>query len=584
MKRFVIKLDDIGRDSSRPVIAVILWALENRFPVSIGAIGAYLKSLPQELVDLIKLAAQAGCVEVWNHGFKHIRYDQVSDEAIAFDVVEGDKAIRQTFGVEPAGFGFPFNSCTEGCIAVVRDLFPGYFIYETDFEGFKRVTPEYNIFADGQPNLSRFIERIGPPGKYSDFVLQAHPPRWTKAGFDEFVQCALYLIEKHGCVCMSGRDAIDSLSANLIISERPSLVQKVAANINKLVRCWDELSDDYVGTLSNFKSYFLARFSSDAQKNWHQVRSELFPYRPKKILDLGSGLGNWSLPFLFSGECCGIILNDINATITRALNDGISRLPDCKSVQVSSDNLISTTVAPENRVDFLVSANTFNYLDPVDYFRFAQNCVVPDGRMLLMVQTPAFNQLRYRLALESKDRNVMVEVLRSEFVMLLRRYYGMFPVGVRHVFPVADINRLANMFDFSLLSQFAPYGESKEDGEYVYECLLFRKTMNVTGDISSRPEWLEQCKSSMLTTFGSKALECAGVPVLQQSKYFNYDGEWVFNTDLPDGVCCSIREIKNAIEAIKGGFFVNRSRLEAIESESIPLSGVAKRIMAFFDR
>ncbi len=191
---------------------------------------------------------------------------------------------------------------------------------------------------------------------------------------------------------------------------------KVVQGIKRLSDRWGESSDEYVPYLSNFKSYFLVRFNSDTQKNWHQVLAELFPYRPQRILDIGCGLGNWSLPFWLSGESKALTLNDVNQTIVKALNDGISSLPVRDGISIPSDNLLTMKEVPQEVLQLSRLCQYLNYLDPIDFFRFAQASVSAGGRMLLMLQTPAFNRLRYRLALESKDCPVAAEVLGSDFL------------------------------------------------------------------------------------------------------------------------------------------------------------------------
>ncbi|MBS0368535.1 MAG: polysaccharide deacetylase family protein [Proteobacteria bacterium] len=585
MRHLVLKLDDIGRDSNRPVIDVVLWSMQKKLPVSIGAIGSDLKALSRELIELIQIAVKSGYVEVWNHGFRHIRYDQVSLDVAVSDLRNGHKAILDTFGIESEGFGFPFNCYTKEAVQAVRELFPDYFIYETDLPSFRRLTPEYNSFGDGQPRSSAFFERVGAAGAWGkNIVLQAHPPRWTKNGLDEFIQCVVNLVENRGYVCVNGRDAIESTSTTTVNLGKPSAFSMVTRGIKRLSSKWDELSDEYVATLPNFKSYFLSRFNSDTQKNWIQVRSELFPYRPQNILDIGCGLGNWSLPFWISGECKSLILNDINPTIERALNDGISTFDAKNGIFIGSKNFLTVKDVLDQRIDFLVSANTFNYLDPVDFFIFAKANVTLGGRLLLMIQTPAFNRRRYRLAFDSKDRAQGAEVLESDFFMLLRRSYGVFPDGFRHAHPTADVNRLANMFDFSLLSQFAPYGEDKEDSESVYECLLFRKTNNMQKEIAGRTDWLNECEATAGVTFGSKALDSAGLPTSASTAYFDPNGAWIFNERLSDGDMRAIGVIKESIRQIRLGISVNATELQCVSLLSPPISDLAEKVMRLSSR
>lgn len=578
MRRLILKLDDIGRDSSRQVINVVLWALRYRFPVSLGAIGAQVTRIPGELVALVRIAQDAGCVEVWNHGFRHIRYDQVALDTALSDARDGDSAIRDAFGIEPAGFGFPFNASTDGVIRALRREFPQYFIFEADFPDFRLVTPEYNGYADGQPDLACFRERVAASGSVDSILLQGHPPRWTKNGFRVFSECVLHLVESRGFVCVGAREALISGRSLSGSSSAPSPLGRVVASSRILSERWEKFANDYTSTLPNFRSYFLARFNADTVKNWCQVRSELYPFRPQRVLDLGSGLGNWSLPLALSGECGNLVLNDVNPTIVRALKDGLACLPECKGVSVNSTDLLSQPEYGEHKVDFLVSANTFNYLDPVDYFCFAKTSVVHEGRMLLMLQTPAFNRLRYRLACEAMDRSMGAEVLRSEFAMLLRRHFQVFPTGVRHAFTLGDVNRLANMFDFDLDSRFAPYGEALEEGEHVYECLLFRKMANRAREIAQRREWLEECQATVGTTFGSQAFERAGISASASSVYVRYEGEWPLGGHASAGGRRGIQVIREAIEAVGKGEAVDLLSLDLIEGVPVAIWEFSRKV------
>lgn len=584
MKHLVIKLDDIGRDSSRPVIDIILWSMQKKVPISIGTIGRDLYRIPRELVDLVGVASRSGFLEIWNHGFQHVRYDQVAQDVALEDLKLGHEAILDTFGIQPDGFGFPFNHYTEDTVRLIRQQFPEYFIYESDFGAFKLLSPEFNSFADGQPRASYFLTRVGMDLSSQNILLQAHPPRWSKVGLEEFIQCIKTLIETRGYICLSAKDAL--LSSNIMLphqdAEHPSAISRVVQSIAHLHKQWDDSADlEYTPRLSNFKSYFLARFNSDTQKNWHQVRAELYPFRPQRILDLGCGLGNWSLPFFLSGEAKELTLNDVNTTIINALSDGVSSLFNCDGISVDSRNLLTAPVEVVGKFDYAVSANTFNYIDPVDFFHLAQACVVPGGRLLLMVQTPAFNRLRYRLALESRDCSMAAEVLASDFSMLLRKHYSIFPHGTRHAYPCSDINRLANMFDFTLLSSFTPYGERLEDGESVYQCLLFKKTVNMRNAISNRQEWLDECHSTIGGTFGSKAFDLAQIPISASTKYFNYYEKWLFDESLSDSDRNNIEIVKYSINSILQGDLINICESKRIASQQSPLATLSKLICEF---
>ncbi len=160
----------------------------------------------------------------------------------------------------------------------------------------------------------------------------------------------------------------------------------------------------------------------------------------------------------------------------------------------------------------------------------------------------------------------------------------MFPGGVRHTYPAVDVNRLANMFDFTLLSQFAPYGESKEDGEYVYDCLLFKRTSKMRDAIVNRPEWLEECTETVGAAFGSKAFEFAGIPAASTSRYFSYYGEWVFNSDLDDDVAHAIKVVKTSDPTVFGTTSVDMIELKKVSEMRSPIAEFAQKILGFTAR
>lgn len=551
MRQLILKLDDIGRETHRAIFDTVLWSMEKKLPISIGTIGNTLGQMPLEVIDLIKLGVRLGFVEIWNHGNGHIRYDQNDLEVAMADLRDGHQAIIDKFGVEPKGFGFPFNKFTPELVVAVRNIYPHYFIYETDFSSFKLLSPEFNSLADGQPRFDYFIGRLGSGNNVPQgLVLQAHPPRWSNTGFCEFKQCIEHLIEQHKFSCIKASDVCEYLKDS---SDSPRLTSPSlrAKDITKLADLWMNSSSELNKTLSNFKSYFLPRFIADAEKNYIQVSQVIYPFKPKNILDVGCGLGNWSLPFLLAKSCKSLILNDINATIMQALTMASDAIDSKGSLVLDSRDLLQIPDGHKYRVDFLVCTNTFNYIDPVDFFHFAQSATLPGGRLLLMYQTDAFNKMRFRSALDTKDSAVLAEVLSSDLAMIMRRKYCLHPSQVRHVFSANEISKLAVMFDFVVESYFFPSGETKLDGESVYECLLLRRTTGMKNTIMAREEWLAECKEFVDHTFGSKAFIKAGFPNFMETKSFSYFEEWNDADDIPMVDLTNLKKIKMLIESIK---------------------------------
>lgn len=554
MRQLILKLDDIGRETHRAIFDTVLWSMETKHPISIGAIGNTLSKMPMEVIELIKLGTRLGFVEIWNHGNGHIRYDLNNLETVIADLRDGHQAIIEKFESEPKGFGFPFNKYTSELIVAIRNIYPQYFIYETDFSHFKLLSPEFNSLADGQPRFDYFMGRVGSGNNAPQrIVLQAHPPRWSNIGFSAFKQCVEHLVEQHKFSCIKASDVGEKIKDSSD-QARSTMYPSLRANeITKLSDLWEKSSSELNKTLSNFKSYFLPRFIADAEKNYIQVSRLIYPFKPKKILDVGCGLGNWSLPFLLAKSCKSLVLNDINATIMQALTMASAAIESKDSLVLDSRDLLQIPNEHKYIVDFLVCANTFNYLDPVDFFRFAQSATVPGARLLLMYQTGAFNKLRFRSAVESKDTAVLSEVLSSDLAMLMRREYCLHPTQVRHVFSTDEISKLAVMFDFGVESHFVPSGETKLDGESVYECLLLRRTTGMKDAILAREEWLTDCKTFVDHSFGPRAFTEAGFPDFVGSKPFSYTSEWTLPVNIPHDDAITLQNIKNTIQAIKLG-------------------------------
>lgn len=554
MRQLILKLDDIGRETHRAIFDTVLWSMETKLPISIGTIGNTLSQMPIEVVELIKLGIRLGFVEIWNHGNGHIRYDLNDLEIAIADFRDGHQAIIDKFETEPKGFGFPFNKYTSDLVVAIRNIYPQYFIYETDFSQFKLLSPEFNSLADGQPRFDYFMGRVASGNNVPQgILLQAHPPRWSDTGFSAFKQCVEHLVEQHKFSCIKASDVGEHIKDSIPTPRSTIYPSLRAKEITKLADLWENSSFELNKTLSNFKSYFLPRFIADAEKNYIQVSRVIYPFKPKKILDVGCGLGNWSLPFLLAKSCKSLVLNDINATIVQALTMASAAIDSKDSLVLDSRDLLQIPNEHKYRVDFLVCANTFNYLDPVDFFRFAQSATVPGARLLLMYQTGAFNKLRFRSAVDSNDPAVLSEVLSSDLAMLMHREYCLHPTQVRHVFSTDEISKLAVMFDFGVESHFVPSGETKLDGESVYECLLLRRTTGMKDAILAREEWLTECKRFVDHAFGPRAFYEAGFPVISGTSPFSYYDEWHLPGSIPTADAMTLQNLKKSIAAIRQG-------------------------------
>lgn len=509
-KQFILRVDDVGRASHRSVFDLVLWAMEEKVPLHLGVVGCEIRSMPNSLRDILVFGVKSGFLKLWNHGYSRIRFGSTASSDFINDVVLGHNEIVDRMGVEPTGFAFSYRNCSVSEFDLIASSYPDYFILERDCCEWPVVTPELNSYANGQPDLACFVERLARLGSVDKVVVQVHPCRWSSSGFAAFKACIAYLQDSQAfsCVFVGGQNGCVDSGFGLN-GDRFSAVQDMSG---VLADWWRRRAGGYSDRLSNFISYFLARYERDALKNWAQLRKELYPFRPARILDVGCGLGNWSLPFSMGDASVRLVLNDINATICEALSDGVKELGGALTgVSVDGRNLLERECECGDSFDFLICANTFNYLDPGAFFGFAKDVVVQGGRLLLMVQTSAFNRMRYKSAMASKDRSVAVEVLQSEFATLMAREFFVTVKGVRHVFSPTEIVGLAFLHGFSLEREFVPYAEMRDEGDSVYECLVFKKDLIPIRALENNPSWRKECEELLARSFGSSVARSVGV-------------------------------------------------------------------------
>ncbi len=546
-----------------------------------GVIGIDIKNIPNELIEIFRISHKLGYLELWNHGYKHIRYDLAETSSYIDDLILGHNAINDTIGIQPNGFGFPFNKYSNDAVALIKKKYPNYFIFESDLPKFSILSPEYNVFADGQPNFKIFLERLNGKKNLENIIIQAHPPRWTKIGLLEFTDTIDYLTESLGFTPLKVGTILGSQEVREVFSSDIQEEAEISTGIKALSKYWDDSIEKYEHKLSNFSGYFLNRFKRDTLKNWHQLNRELYPHKPKNIIDIGSGLGNWSLPYAFTTNCQKLVLNDINDTINEALSQGVSSINLKNKIKLISKDLVNEFDAGGNKFDLLICANTFNYLNPINFFKFAKHSVALEGRMILQIQTPAFNKLRYKNAFISRDVNQMAEVLRSDFYKFLRDYAGIFIDDFRYVYFNAELIYLAKMFDFDLLSDFDPTDEIKEENESVYKCYLFKKTNGNPLEIVQKNDFYDQCANVVGKSFGSNAFGSSGIPCPSINKYHQATINWL-DVDTKDGV--DIDSIRFVDQILNNKFLLDDFSLNKLNNLIVndsPLNLFAKKILDF---
>ncbi|WP_161792369.1 polysaccharide deacetylase family protein [Burkholderia sp. A9] len=562
----ILKLDDIGHDSHKPTFDIVSWALYKKIPISIGTIGRHLFNAPAELILILRTGIELGMVEIWNHGFSHIRYDNATIAQLLDDLVRGHEAIRDTLNIDACGFGFPYNKFNDAALFEVRQRFENYFVYEVDFPGYRQFTPEYNVFADGQPNLMAFHERLARAGADQSIIVQAHPPRWSDGGIDNLIQCVEYAISNGGFVCVTAEQALidDRVDREVSVLNQP--LKNLVNGAESMVSKWRDDVSKYAKQIGGFESYLVPKFESESVRNCVQISRRLFPFKPKKILDVRSGFGNWSIGFALSGGDVKLTLNETNAFFAGSLRDVTKELSCNDNIVVDERNLLALRDNELNSfggVDFVV-CGSFNYLDPISLFKLANRCVEHEGRLLLVVQTEGFDDLRLDAAVKNKNRSAVSEVFASKFSMLMRREYGVVTTGVRHLFNRREVSLLAHIFDFDLVDTFIPMAELGKKSP-TYECLIFKRGLSRRKGLLDNKEWLGNYRAEVERIFGERALREIDLPSSTGTEgcEFPFNSDWSARSgaNLP----AMTVEIKGAIVSLGNGLPVG-DHIERVES------------------
>ena len=563
MKTAIVRLDDVGAQGPAQIRCLVARSLSTMTPLCIGLRGLDLERMHADLVLLLQLAMKVGVIEIWNHGYLGTFPLDDEDASSLEDVIRGHQIALSVLGAEPSGYAFR-GGFSARLAALLEKEFPDQIIFDSDLS-------QHTYIPLDSTKWDKTKDWFEEPAALSDIVLHARVSNWSEADFVDLDKRIARAID-------FGYLPVSTLEARALNKRTGSNVASHIRDLSnlkdQLVAHWTANQELFSAHLPNFESYYLSRFASDTEKNFFQLQRALFPQRPQKILDIGCGLGNWSLGFALSGTAKSLILNDVDATIAKALRDGVHSIGLGGICDISEEDLLARSDEPKTEVDCLVCANTFNYLDPVKFFQLARNSIEIGGILFLMVQTSAFNKMRYRGACRTRNRSVAAEVLRSELGMVLRRMGILFPVGIRHIFDRTEISALAQIFGFVPQSSFVPSGENRVDGSPVYECYIFRRAADLI-DASDCP--LSNSLSAMDHSFGPRAKEISGIsPTSLSSLYPKFDDPW----SLPDTPANKILlGLKDALGQLQRG--VPSTFVPAVAVEHPGINDVAKKLNKF---
>lgn len=482
MKRFVLKVDDFRlNDGLSKFDRLIDLCDSRRVPMSIGVIGAGLRGGRFTSQSLVAQRCHAGTIELWNHSFSHKDMTALGDDVVAWEIATTTSLSARMLGHSPRGFGAPFNKCDDRVARIASEQ-GMEFTYETAFPSAHVLTPEYNVPLDGQPNLAEFIKRVERKGHPETLVVQIHPGRWLSRGFEQMGQCLDWLTAA-GYQPTTVREALGVSSTT---SQSGSASRAHDLMTEKLGAFWEQHASIYDAKLSNFSTYFLARFRANSLGIRRLLEEADADIGCHTVVDVGCGLAQWSLPFFDFEKDATVFAFDTNATIVQALSDAKEAQLIPYNFRPLAEDFTSSKRLPKGGVDRIVCANALNYIPTLAFATEAQR-VLKDGALLILLnQTGAFNHAGVSSALESANLGMAKEramsALRQELVRL--GFAGLRPP--RTTPTTRELEAILYAFGFQLIDDFIPNWEQTFHKRPTFEGLVFARRSWV--GVGSLPE------------------------------------------------------------------------------------------------
>jgi len=492
VKYAVLKIDDLRltNPTVQRFLDLFAWAVQECIPLSVGVIGNALLNGRRADKLYISSLVERGLLEIWNHSHRHVELTQLEAAQVQAELEDSQRAIKATIGCTPTLFGAPFNKMNDSVAEIVRQA--GFKLnYEIDFDAYCRVTPEHNVPLDGQPQVRLFSDILDRRSSEPYLIVQVHPGRWTRDGFHEFKLCIELLRSR-------GYQFVTAQTLAALLSEDENDYPAFSARLGEL---FGEELEKRTAELSNYKSYFLNRFTANSipierlWKNWG------FDTKPFSVVDVGSGLAQWSLPFLSFFPQNRVFSFDTNTTVCDALRSAKSSCKSLKNLHVVCEDFTHTTALKPRATQLVVCANALNYISvPRFLFKCAEICA-DGGFVVLLIQTSAFNNAGIAHARKEGNKAVLRERALSELRQELVRqgYVHLGPERTTH--SVAELEALFYSQKFRLYDTFVPTWEPSYGGMPQYQGLIFQLDRSLP-EVPALPANIRHQVASRLTTAG----------------------------------------------------------------------------------
>lgn len=394
-KQVLIKADDYGRSgaNSDPWRRFFDCVLDTGYAPSVGVVAESLGKPDKTTSLLLGTLSRGYGLEIWNHSLTHRDFTRLTSEQIALELSESQRIIEGELGVVPRVFGAPFNSIDLASAGAVFDSghFNGYYFFDNfadpainiERRHISSVEVGTQVFRPvRERNFDAEVLRRGWP---EFLILQVHPYYWSNACLKGFARILTRLRERnYQCVTASNRIQYCRLKGSGI---DPVPGRSLADNFvhEEQIRDLIELEMNAGSVSGSDSSYYFRMLSMGTSEIQMFLRNIGFFQLPKfkdrtTILDVGSGIGNWSTAAALIPEARVISLDreDRHLRYLRDRADGSNievRIAAFEEIAIESASVAG-----------IICNNTISYVDLLQTLRKFSEVLVFSGLVFIGLQ------------------------------------------------------------------------------------------------------------------------------------------------------------------------------------------------------
>lgn len=210
----IIKADDIKKVSANWDRFFAL-SKSKGVKVSAGIVCNSLQPARTDYAAWLRAHAESGCIEFWNHGWDHKRWQGEGGKTFyefqssGYDhqkkhFSDSQRLMAELFGKAPVAFGPPYNKIDADTVKVMNEdehvaLYFGYkAVSGLDRAAFARIRLRGEHDGTGRPNFQAFVTAYGEPkNKGVTFsAIQFHPGKFEEEHFEAYAKILDFLIDE----------------------------------------------------------------------------------------------------------------------------------------------------------------------------------------------------------------------------------------------------------------------------------------------------------------------------------------------------------------------------------------------------